>query len=196
MSVAVDTAVAVSVGVWVSVAFDVAVAVSVGVRVSVAFDVAVAVSVGVWVSVAVDVAVAVSVAVWVSVAVEVAVAVPVGAAHCREIALASSVTAPVCANALPFKLAPVFSVMDVSARMLPMNWVFVSNVAELPALHHTLQGSPPVTVALGDVINVDADLNIHTPEPLNTRFPLRAKAVAQYVPGTSGDTRVRSCVPA
>jgi hypothetical protein len=54
-------------------------------------------------------------------------------------------TWPVCARARPFKVAPVFMVMDVSAKIFPMNEVVVSSVAELPILHHTLHGLPPVT---------------------------------------------------
>ena len=167
--------------------------VGVDVSVGVSVGVFVAVFVAIGVTVAVAVCVAVSVGVWVCVEIAVAVAVAVGAAHCREIALSSSVTAPVCAQALPFKLAPVFRVMDASARMFPMNWVPVPSVAELPTPHHTLQGSPPVTFELAAVMSVDADLNTHTPEPLRARFPLILKAGAQYVPGTSGDTEVRSC---
>ena len=93
--------------------------------------------------------------------------------------LESSVTAPVCARARPSKLALLFRVMDVSARIFPMNEVVVSRVAELATLHHTLHGSPPLTDEPGDVISVDADLKIQTPDPLSVRFPVSMKAVAQ-----------------
>jgi len=93
--------------------------------------------------------------------------------------LVSNVTAPVCARALPFKLAPLFKVMDVSARIFPMNSVVVPRVAELATLHHTLHGSPPVTDEPGDVMSVAADLKIQTPDPLSVRFSVSVKASAQ-----------------
>jgi hypothetical protein len=95
------------------------------------------------------------------------------------IVLLSIVTAPVCARARPFKVAPLFRVMLVRARIFPMNEVLVSRVAELPILHHTLHGSPPVTDEPGDVMSVDADLKIQTPDPLSTRFPVSLKSSAQ-----------------
>ena len=52
--------------------------------------------------------------------------------HVAETALVSIVTAPVCASALPFELAPVVRVMLASARMLPAKDVPVPSVAELP----------------------------------------------------------------
>ena len=53
--------------------------------------------------------------------------------------LVSSVTAPFCARAAPqAMLAPVFSVMLVSARMSPTNDVVVPSVAELPTCQNTL----------------------------------------------------------
>ena len=91
----------------------------------------------------------------------------------------SNVTAPVCARALPFKLAPVCKVMDVDARMFPMNVVPVPRVPEETSLHHTLHASPPVTDELGDVVRVAADLKIHTPDPSSVKFPVSRKASAQ-----------------
>ncbi len=194
VGVLVSAPVAVGVAVWVRVAVAVGVLVSapgaVGVTVGVRVAVAVAVGVPIWGCVAVGVAVGVlvsapgavgvTVGVWVAVAVTVGVlvevAVAVGAAaQLREMVLASNVTAPVCARARPFKLAPVFRVMDVSARIFPMNLVFVPRVAELPTLHHALHGSPPVTDEPDDVMSVDADLKIQTPDPARVRFPLSAK---------------------
>ena len=90
-----------------------------------------------------------------------------------------SVTAPVWARRRPLIVAPVFRPMDVRARILPWNLVVVSRVAEEPTLHQTLQGSPPVTEEPGDVISVEAALNIQTPDPLSVRLPLREKATAQ-----------------
>ena len=95
----------------------------------------------------------------VGVGVGLGVAVGVGAAAQigPEMVLLFNVTAPVCARARPSKLAPLFRLMEVSARIFPMNEVAVSRVAELPTLHHTLHGSPPVTDDWGDVMSVDAD---------------------------------------
>jgi hypothetical protein len=61
-----------------------------------------------------------------------------------ETVLLSSVTAPVCARALPDKLAPVFKVMLVNARMFPMNEVVVPRVAELPTCQNTSQAEAPL----------------------------------------------------
>src|SRR5450759_2328087 len=98
-----------------------------------------------------------------------------------EISLVSNVTAPVCTRARPFKVAPVFILMDVSAKIFPMNEVVVSSVAKLPILHHTLQGSPPVTDEPGDVMSDDAVLKIQTPDPTRFRFPVSEKLlVEQY----------------
>ena len=127
---------------------------------------------GVWVGVAVAVAV--------DVAVAVGVAVAAGAQPAVETLLLCSVTAPVCARARPFKSAPVFRVMLVSARIFPLNEVVVSRVADEATLHHTLHGSPPVTDEPGDVISVDnTDLKIQTPDPLSVKFPVSMKALAQ-----------------
>lgn len=77
-----------------------------------------------------------------------------------------------------------------------MNEVLVPRVAELPTLHHTLQGSPPVTEEFDDVMSVETLLNIQTPDPVRVRLPLKEKLlVEQYTPGLRGDNRVRSCAP-
>ena len=46
--------------------------------------------------------------------------------------LLSSVTAPLRASILPSTVAPVFSVIEVSARIVPAKLVVVPSVAELP----------------------------------------------------------------
>ena len=90
--------------------------------------------------------------------------------------LVSNVTAPFCARARPFKFAPLVSVMDAKARIFPLNSEAVPSVAELPTLHHTLHGSPPVTDEPDDVISVESDLKIQTPDdPVRVRFPVSAK---------------------
>jgi hypothetical protein len=93
--------------------------------------------------------------------------------------LESNVTWPVCTRARPFKLALVFMVMSVSAKIFPMSEVFESRVAELPILHHTLQGSPPVTDEPGDVMSVDTVLKIQTPDPTRVRFPVSEKLLVE-----------------
>jgi hypothetical protein len=87
------------------------------------------------------------------------------------IVLLSKVTAPVCAKALPFKVALVSKVMLVSAKMFPTKEVVVPRIAELPILHHTLHGFPPVTEEFEDVVNDDTVLKIQTPDPERVRFP-------------------------
>ena len=52
--------------------------------------------------------------------------------------LVSKVTAPVRASALPFSVAPVVSVTDACAMMVPSNMVLVPRVAELPTCQTTL----------------------------------------------------------
>ena len=89
------------------------------------------------------------------------------------IVLASNVTEPVCAKARPFKVAPVAMVMDVDARIFPINEVYVPRDAELTTLHHTLHGSPPTILAVPEVIRSDDDLKIHTPDPLRVSVPVR-----------------------
>jgi len=97
--------------------------------------------------------------------------------------LSSSVTvAAVSAKTRPFKVAPVSKAV-VSATLLaiivPIKAVVVPSVAALPTLHHTLQGSPPVTDEPGDVMRVDTVLKIHTPEPVRVRFPLSEKLLVE-----------------
>ena len=58
--------------------------------------------------------------------------------------LVSIVTAPFRASARPDTLAPVVNEMLVSARMFPVNAVFVPRVAELPTCQNTLHGGPPL----------------------------------------------------
>src|SRR5581483_5375157 len=71
--------------------------------------------------------------------------------------LESIVTAPFCASARPERLAPVVSVMLVSARMVPTKVVPVPRVAELPTCQKTLQPLPPLmtrTDAFDAVVSV------------------------------------------
>ena len=94
-------------------------------------------------------------------------------------ALLSRVTAPVCASARPFKLAPVCMAIDVEAKTFPISDVLVPRTAELTSRHHTLQGLPPTTLAVPEVVRVEADLKIQTPDPLRVSVPDNSKAPAQ-----------------
>ncbi len=89
------------------------------------------------------------------------------------IVLESNVTEPAdSAKNRPFKVAPVFMAFAPFCDItVPLKEVVVSRVVELPTLHHTLHGSPPVTDEPGDVISVDTVLKIQTPDPVRLRFP-------------------------
>lgn len=63
-------------------------------------------------------------------------------------ALVSSVTVPVCAKALPCKLAPVPMVILVSAKMFPAIALPVPIAAELPTVHHRSQGEAPFRLTI------------------------------------------------
>jgi hypothetical protein len=97
----------------------------------------------------------------------------------KKTLLLSSVTAPVCARALPLMLAPVVTVMLASARMFPMNDVLVPSVAELPTCQKTLQGWAPLisrTLALLAVMSVLSIWKMNTalalPWALSVRLPV------------------------
>jgi hypothetical protein len=135
------------------------------------------------VTVAVVVVVAVFVAAIVDVLVGVSVGVFVGIGCTAQIGLTMmldcNTTWPVCAKTLPLKIAPVFRLASVSARIFPKNEEVVPKVAELPTRHHTLQGSPPVIDEPGAVIRVDAVLKIQTPDPVKFKFPLSEKLLVE-----------------
>lgn len=80
----------------------------------------------------------------------------------------------------PFKVAPVFIALTPFCDItVPINEVVVSSVVELPILHQTLQGSPPVTDEPGDVMSVDTVLKIQTPDPVRVRFPDSVKLLVE-----------------
>ena len=173
-------AVAVRVGRGVTVGAGTGVFVAGGTGVFVAGGTGVFVAGGTGVFVAAGTGVFVGVLVNVLVEVEVAVEVAVGARQIKPVmALESNVTEPVCAKARPSKLAPVCRLMDVEARIFPINEVFVPRVADETTLHHTLHGSPPTTLAVPEVMRVLADLKIQTPDPLRVSVPDNSKASAQ-----------------
>ena len=71
---------------------------------------------------------------------------PVPAAHRDRVTVSLiNVTAPLRATRLPFTLAPLFTEIDVKARMLPWNAVLVPSVAELPTCQKTLHAWAPLT---------------------------------------------------
>ena len=93
--------------------------------------------------------------------------------------LVSNVTAPFRASALPFSVAPVVSVMDVSARMLPLKVELVPRVAELPTCQKMLCAwAPPArtTELLLKVVSDEAIWKIQTefalPWPSRVRVPV------------------------
>jgi hypothetical protein len=66
------------------------------------------------------------------------------AAHVGTVmTLSSRVTAPFRAKTRPLTSAPVLSVMDVSARSEPLNWLVVPSVAELPTCQKTWHACAP-----------------------------------------------------
>jgi hypothetical protein len=74
------------------------------------------------------------------------------------IVLLSNVTAPPRAKTRPLTVAPVSSVIDVVAMIVPAKFVVVPNVAELPTCQNTLHACAPFSnvIELDDaVVKVD-----------------------------------------
>ena len=92
--------------------------------------------------------------------------------------LLSKETAPVRANARPFRVAPVFTVMEAWAMMFPANVVLVPSVAELPTCQNTFfDKAPPARMTWlvpAAVVTVETIWKIHTPaaEPERVRLPV------------------------
>lgn len=94
--------------------------------------------------------------------------------------MSANVTAPVRAKALPFIAAPVVTVMDASARMVPLKIVLVPRVAELPTCQKTLAAwAPPIrltTLLLAAVVRVVPIWKMKTafglPLPLSVTVPV------------------------
>jgi hypothetical protein len=110
----------------------------------------------------------------------------------RLMRLLSSVTAPFRASTRPRTVVPVFTLIEVSARIVPTNVVFVSRVAELPTCQNTLQGFAPLisrTVLFGAVISVDCALKMNTesedPCPSSVRVPVSPSVSFVYTPANS-----------
>jgi hypothetical protein len=53
--------------------------------------------------------------------------------------LVSKVTAPFRARALPWRVAPVVTVIELRAKMFPANELVVPRVAEVPTCQNTLE---------------------------------------------------------
>jgi len=71
--------------------------------------------------------------------------------------LLSKVTAPFRARALPLRVAPVVSVIEVRAKMFPANVLLVPRVAEDPTCQKTLAARALLirsTLLLDAVVNV------------------------------------------
>ena len=97
--------------------------------------------------------------------------------------LVSSVTAAFCASALPARLALVFMVMLVFAKIFPTNIEAVPTVAELPTCQKTLQPGPaPPLIKMTDepeaVVSALPTLKIQTalgsPRAFKVRIPVNA----------------------
>ena len=80
-------------------------------------------------------------------------------------------------------MAPVFSVIDVRARIVPLKLVVVPSVAELPTFQKTLHAEAPLTsfTWLADaVMSVDAAWKTKTaslsPCASSVRVPVRSSA--------------------
>src|SRR6187397_1695398 len=73
-------------------------------------------------------------------------------------AFPSSVTAPFRASVRPFRVAPVFIVMLVSARMFPAMALVVPTVAELVTCHQTPHAEAPFSSRIDEAVAVVSEL--------------------------------------
>ncbi len=96
------------------------------------------------------------------------------------IVLSSMVTAPPSARTRPFTVAPVFSVIDVVARIDPAKLVVVPRVAELPTCQNTLHACAPfssATLLVDAVVSDDPASKMKTesglPSPLRVTVPVK-----------------------
>ena len=72
--------------------------------------------------------------------------------------LDSKVTSPFRASALPFSLAPVASVTEANAIMVPLKSAVVPSEAELPTCQKTLSAvAPPLRTTVPPLLTVSAD---------------------------------------
>jgi hypothetical protein len=79
--------------------------------------------------------------------------------------LVSIVTEPARASARPLMSAPLLSVIEARAMMVPTKSVSVPRVAELPTCQNTLHGEAPLmrlTLLPDAVVSVEPIWNTHT----------------------------------
>jgi len=95
----------------------------------------------------------------------------------------SSVTAPLWASVRPCTVTPVVTVIDVRAKMTPVNAEPVPSVAELETCQKTLHGLALLirrTELADAVVSVEPSWNTKTasglPAPLSVRMPVRVTA--------------------
>src|SRR6476469_2714539 len=112
----------------------------------------------------------------------------------REMMFVSSVTAPFLASARPVTFAPVVTVIDVRARMVPSRVEPVPSVAELPTCQKTLAAVAPLmrfTELPDAVTRVEAVWKMNTalgsPCPSRVRIPVIEKlpVTESYTPGVT-----------
>jgi hypothetical protein len=105
----------------------------------------------------------------------------------------SRVTAPLRASARPAMVSPVFTEIDVRARMVPVKVEFVPRVAELPTCQNTLQAWAPLvrmTLLAEEVMSVEGAWKMKTAFGSPPAFrvsdpPTCSELVALYTPGAS-----------
>jgi hypothetical protein len=146
------------------------------------------ISVGLGDDVTAGLAVGVAVGVDVAISDDVAVGVALGdgdavTQSARVILLLSRVTAPFLASTRPATVVPVCTATEVSAKMLPVNVVWVPRVAELPTCQNTLHAwAPPIrwTVLPDAVIKVEPAWKMNTAlgPPFRVTVPVRLIAAA------------------
>ena len=117
-----------------------------------------------------------------------------GVAQVGEVIVSSSrVTAPLRASARPSTVSPVFTEIDVRARMVPAKAEFVPRVAELPTCQNTLQAWAPLvrmTLLAESVMSVEEAWKMKTAfgSPPASRVsdpPTSSDEEALYTPGVS-----------
>ncbi|GGR03358.1 hypothetical protein FHS38_000495 [Streptomyces netropsis] len=128
----------------------------------------------------------------------------------RVMVLLSSVTSPLRARARPSTTVPVWTAMDVRARMVPLKKEWVPRVAELPTCQNTLQACAPLmraTLLADPVIRVEAIWKMKTalglPWASSVTVPVRPSddvdlytPVVSVCPVRSPDTLAVSARPA
>ena len=103
----------------------------------------------------------------------------------------SRVTDPLRASARPAMVSPVFTEIDVRARMVPVKVEFVPRVAELPTCQNTLQAWAPLvrtTLLAWEVMSVEGAWKMKTafgspPASKVSDPPTCSELVALYTPG-------------